>query len=263
MSPAHVTPTRVFVGFSTMLRKEVMRIFRVWSQTLLPSAVTMTLYLLIFGTFVGSRVGEIVPGISYIQFIVPGLIMMTVITNAFTNVVSTFYFAKFQKSIEEILVSPMPPWVVVAGFVAGGVFRGCLVGLIVLLVSLLFAPLNIHSYPEIFLFILLTSVLFSLAGLLNGMFAKSFDAITIVPTFVLTPLTYLGGVFYSIQALPPFWQTVSLFNPILYMVNGFRWGFLGFSDVSLGASVGVLLVFIVILGAIVFYLFNRGWGLKN
>ncbi len=246
----------------TIIRKETSRLFRLWSQTILPSAITTSLYFLIFGTFVGSQVRGI-GGFSYMQFIVPGLVMMAVLTNAFQQVVSGFYFAKFTKSIEEILVSPTPNYVVIAGYVTAGLIRGLVVGTAVLFVSLLFAHLSIHSIPIILAFGILTAVLFSMVGLLNALYAKNFDQIAIVPTFVLTPLTYLGGVFYSILLLPPLWQNVSKFNPILYMVNGFRFGFLGISDVSVLMSFFILLSLIVIFLLLLLYLFRRGAGLRN
>ena len=249
-------------GYTAMVREEVIRLLRIWSQTLLPPVVTNTLYYTIFGAFIGSQVADI-EGFSYMAYIVPGLVMMTIITSSYMNTVSTFFFAKFQKHIEEVLVSPMPSWVVVAGFVTGGVIRGMVVGFLVLLVSLFFTHLVIFNAFIILGAAILTSVLFALAGLLNGMFAKSFDAISIVPTFVLTPLTYLGGVFYSIEQLPPFWQQVSLLNPILYMVNAFRYGFLGVSDVPLGTSFAIMGTLIVVLLAAVLWFFKKGSGLKN
>ncbi len=251
-----------FISFLTIVRKELSRMVRVWTQTLLPSAITMALYFLIFGAFIGSQVGAI-GDFTYMQFIVPGLVMMAVITNSFQQVVSGFYFAKFTKSIEEILVSPTPNGIIIAGYVTAGVVRGLSVGLIVLAISLVFTHLTIFSIFGTFIFLLLTAVLFSLAGLLNGLYAKNFDQVSIVPTFVLTPLTYLGGVFYSISVLPPFWETVSLANPILYMVNGFRYGFLGVSDVGVVLSFSLLLGLNIILLFFVWYLFKKGSGLKN
>lgn len=249
-------------AYYTIVRKEIVRIFRIWTQTLLPSVMTMSLYYVIFGKFIGAQIAS-VHGYSYIQFIVPGLIMMSVVTNAYSNVVGTFFGAKFQRNLEELLVSPTPNWVVVAGFVSGGVFRGLLVGILVLLTSLFFTHLAIYNLWIVLAAVLLTSILFSLAGLLNGMFAKSFDAISIVPIFVLTPLTYLGGVFYSIDLLPNFWRALSLGNPILYMVNVFRYGFLGISDVPIFWSFGIILAFIAVFLAIILFLFKRGIGLKN
>lgn len=253
---------RIFIAYLTIIRKEIVRIFRIWSQTLLPSVITISLYYLIFGGFIGSQIRNI-GSFSYMQFIVPGLVMMAVITNSFSNVISSFFSAKFQRNLEELLVSPTPEWIIIAGYVTGGVIRGVVVGAIVLGISLIFTQILIHSTAVIILFIILTAVLFSLAGLLNAIYAKSFDGISIIPTFVLTPLTYLGGVFYSIKVLPAFWQIVSQANPILYMVNGFRFGFLGISDVSLLASISILLAFIMILLGINLYLFKRGYGLRN
>jgi len=252
----------VFISFYTIIRREMVRLFRIWPQTILPSAITITLYYVIFGTFIGSQVGDI-NGFSYMQFIVPGLIMMTVITNAFTNVVSSFFSAKFMKNLDELIVSPTPGWVMISGFIFGGVLRALIVGAIVLGISLFFTQLTLYNIWIVILFITLTSILFSLGGLLNGMFAKNFDGISIIPTFVLTPLTYLGGVFYSISNLPEFWQTISKANPILYMVNGFRFGFLGISDVALLPSLLILLGFIAVTLFATILLFNRGYGFKN
>ncbi|MBI2134384.1 ABC transporter permease [Candidatus Woesearchaeota archaeon] len=252
-----------YCAFRAIVDKEVTRILRIWMQTLLPSAITMTLYFIIFGKFIGSQVKDI-NGFSYMQFIVPGIIMLSVITNSFTNVVSAFFSAKFQKSIEELLVSPTPNYIIILGYTASGVFRGLLVGIIVLLVSLLFfAQLHIYNIAIVIAFILLTSMVFSLGGLLNAIFAKRFDDISIIPTFVLMPLTYLGGVFYSIKLLPEFWQTISLFNPILYMVNGFRYGFLGISDINIWIGLGMLIMFAAILFSISLYLMRKGVGLRT
>lgn len=250
------------IGYFTMVRKDFVRIMRIWSQTLLPPAITMALYFAIFGTFIGSQIGQI-HGFSYIQFIVPGLIMMAVITSSYMNVVQTFYFAKWTKTLEEQLVSPMPAWVVVAGFVSGGLMRAFFTAIIVISVALFFTHLSIYSVGIIFAAAFLTALLFAIAGLINGMFAKSFDAVSIVPTFVLTPLTYLGGVFYSIDQLPEFFRTLSLFNPILYMVNAFRYGFLGTSDVSLVTCFAVLGGLIVIALGVTVWLFKKGIGFKN
>jgi len=250
------------VAFKTIVRREVTRFTRIWSQTLLPPVVTQSLYFVIFGKFIGSQIGDI-HGVSYISFIVPGLVMMAVISNSFGNVVSSFFSSKFQRSIEELLVSPTANWIIVAGYVARGMLRGVTVGILVFLVSFFFTSPTIQHPFIIVLFIVLTSVVFSLAGLVNAVFAKSFDDISIFPTFVLTPLTYLGGVFYSIQSLPQVWQTVSYFNPILYMVNGFRYGFYGFTDVHLGGSIFILIIFTIILVYVNLYLLRKGTGLKN
>lgn len=246
----------------TIVRKEVTRFLRIWPQTLLPSVITTTLYYVVFGKFIGSQIDS-VGEYTYIQFIVPGLVMMAVITNSFGNVVSSFFGAKFQKQIEELLVSPITPFLVVAGFVTGGVLRGLLTGALVLLVSLFFTPLVIHDMFLVIMFIFLTALLFSLAGLLNAIYAKKFDGTTIIPTFVLTPLTYLGGVFYSISMLPPFWQSISMWNPILYMVNGFRYGFLGVSDVSITMSLVILIGLSAALFALTMHLFRIGHGLRT
>ncbi|MGB4076645.1 MAG: ABC transporter permease [Minisyncoccia bacterium] len=250
------------IGFYTMVRKDTIRIFRIWSQTLLPPIITTALYFAIFGGFIGSQVDSIA-GYTYMQFIMPGLVMMTLITSAYMNTVSTFYFAKFIKNIEELLVSPMPSWVIIAGFVAGGVMRAFLVGTLVVITSLFFTQLSIASTGIVFAAAFLTAFLFSLAGIVNGFFAKSFDAISIIPTFVLTPLTYLGGVFYSIELLPEPWRSLSLYNPILYMVNAFRYGFLGFADVDIGLSFLVLIGLTILFFAITLWLFIRGAGFKQ
>lgn len=257
-----MTPQQLLTSYYTFIRKETVRIIRIWSQTLLPPVVTTSLYFVVFGTFIGSQLQPI-DGYSYIQFIVPGLIMMSVITSSYMNTVSTFYFAKWTKNLEEVLVSPTPDWIVILGFVTGGVIRGLLVGTLVLIVSLLFTHLTIVNIAVLLSALILTSVLFSFAGLINGMYAKGFDGISIVPTFVLTPLTYLGGIFFSIEQFPPFWQTVSLFNPILYMVNAFRYGFLGITDVSLQICFAVLVGFTAFFIIVTIYLFKKGIGMKN
>ncbi|EQC01728.1 inner membrane transport permease [Photorhabdus temperata subsp. temperata M1021] len=234
-----------WVALKTLWIKEITRFGRIWVQTLLPPVITMSLYFIIFGSLIGSRIGQM-GGVDYMQFIVPGLIMMAVITNSYANVSSSFFGAKFQRSIEELLVAPVPTHIVIAGFVGGGVARGVCVGILVTLVSLFFVPLHIHAWWMIVVTLLMTSILFSLGGLLNSIFAKTFDDISIIPTFVLTPLTYLGGVFYSLTLLPPFWQAVSKLNPIVYMISGFRYGFLGITDVSLTITLGVLTAFIAV-----------------
>ncbi|AVK36824.1 ABC-type multidrug transport system, permease component [Morganella morganii IS15] len=251
-----------WVALKTIWRKEITRFMRIWIQTLIPPVITMSLYFIIFGNLIGNRIGEM-GGVGYMQFIVPGLIMMSVITNSYANVSSSFFGAKFQKSIEELLVAPVPTHVIIAGFVGGGVARGVLVGILVTLVSLFFVPLQIHSWFMIIATLLMTSILFSLAGLLNALFAKSFDDISIIPTFVLTPLTYLGGVFYSLTLLPAFWQAVSKLNPIVYMISGFRYGFLGISDVSLTTTLGVLSLFIAVFYLLTWRLIEKGRGLRT
>lgn len=230
------------IALFTIVRKEVRRFMRIWVQTLIPPAITMTLYFLIFGSLIGSRIGDM-GGYDYMSFVVPGLIMMSVINNSYSNVASSFFSAKFNGSIEELLVSPTPNVVIMLGYVAGGALRGLAVGVLVTCLSLFFTSLPIHSVGVTVLVVVLSAVLFSTAGLINGILANSFDDISVIPTFILTPLTYLGGVFYSISLLPDFWQAVSLINPVLYLVNVFRYGFLGISDVSvLFAIVGALLL---------------------
>ncbi|MEH8159704.1 ABC transporter permease [Aeromonas veronii] len=251
-----------YIAFKSILAKEVSRFTRIWIQTLVPPAITMSLYFVIFGNLIGSRIGDM-GGFSYMEFIVPGLIMMSVITNSYSNVASSFFSAKFQRNIEEMLVAPVPNYVIIAGYVGGGVARGLCVGLIVTLVSLFFVPLQIHHLFSVCFTVLLTAILFSLGGLINAVFAKTFDDISIIPTFVLTPLTYLGGVFYSISLLPPFWQGVSQVNPIIYMVNAFRYGFLGISDVPLGTAYLIIIGFIVALYGIAWWLISRGTGLRH
>ena len=251
-----------WIAFKSLITKEVNRFARIWVQTMVPPAITMTLYFVIFGSLIGSRIGEM-GGFSYMEYIVPGLIMMSVITNSYSNVASSFFSAKFQHNIEELLVAPVPNYIIIAGFVGGGVLRGLGVGVIVSVVSLLFVDLQIAHFGVIAATVLMTSVVFSLGGLINAIFAKTFDDISIIPTFVLTPLTYLGGVFYSLSLLPEFWQGVSKLNPIVYMVNAFRYGFLGVSDVGIGTSFAVLGVFTVILYSICYYLISRGIGLRS
>lgn len=249
------------VAFKSVLIKECTRFLRIWVQTLLPPAITMTLYFVIFGSLVGSRIGQM-GGFDYMSFIVPGLIMMSVITNSYSNVASSFFSAKFQRNIEELLVAPVPNYIIVLGYMGGGMLRGLLVGIIVTLVSLLFVDIQIHNYAILFITVLLTSMVFSLAGLINALYAKTFDDVSIIPTFVLTPLTYLGGVFYSLSLLPEFWQMVSKANPIVYMVNAFRYGFLGVSDVNVGYAMAMIIAFVVIFFAIALRLINKGTGIR-
>ena len=250
------------VALKSLWIKECIRFLRIWIQTLLPPAITMSLYFVIFGNLIGSRIGDM-GGFSYMEFIVPGLIMMSVITNSYSNVASSFYSTKFQKSIEELLVAPVPNYIIVLGYMGGGMTRGMLVGLIVTCVSLLFVDIQIHNIFVIITTVILTSAVFALGGLINAIYANSFDDISIIPTFVLTPLTYLGGVFYSITLLPEFWQGVSQVNPIIYMVNVFRYGFLGVSDVDLTVAFGVLLLFITALFTLALTLIKKGVGLRH
>lgn len=250
------------VAFRSIYSKECTRFLRIWIQTLLPPAITMTLYFVIFGNLIGSRIGTM-EGFSYMEFIVPGLIMMSVITNSYANVASSFFSAKFQRNVEELLVAPVSNYIIILGFVAGGMTRGIMVGIIVSVVSLFFTDMQINNLLVIASIVVMTSLVFSLGGLINAVYARSFDEISIIPTFVLTPLTYLGGVFYSISLLPEFWQDVSRANPIIYMVNAFRYGFLGISDINITTAFMVLGGFAVILFAYALYLFNRGIGLRS
>ena len=250
------------VAAKTIIRKEMVRVLRIWVQTIVPPAITMTLYFIIFGNLIGRRIGTM-DGFDYMQYIAPGLIMMSVITNSYGNVVSSFFGAKFGKHLEEMLVAPMSYATIIIGHVAGGVLRGLLVGLLVTIIALFFTDLDV-AHPLIMIsVVLLSSIVFSLAGFINAVFAKKFDDISIVPTFVLTPLTYLGGVFYSISLLPEFWQNVSKLNPILYMVNAFRYGILGTSDIGIGQAYAILLVFVVLLFSGSMYLMRRGIGIRE
>ncbi|WP_370981465.1 ABC transporter permease [Agaribacterium sp. ZY112] len=250
------------VALMTIIRKEVRRFMRIWVQTLIPPAITMTLYFLIFGSLIGSRIGQM-GGYDYMSFVIPGLIMMAVINNSYSNVASSFYSAKYSKSIEELLVSPTPNYIIVLGWVTGGALRGLLVGLIVTLLSLFFTKLPLHSLVLTVGVVVLSAMLFALAGLINAIFANSFDDISVVPTFVLTPLTYLGGVFYTIDMLPSFWQWLSMFNPILYLVNLFRYGLLGVSDVSVAQSLFGVCVFLVLLATAAVYLMENSKRLRH
>jgi ABC-2 type transport system permease protein len=251
-----------WTAFNTIFRKELVRILRIWGQTLVPPAITMTLYFLIFGKLIGSRIGE-VGSFRYIEFIVPGLVMMSVIQNAYANVASSFFGSKFGKYVEEIMVSPTPSWVVLAGYVAGGVARGLMVGGIVLMVSMFFVKLPM-AHPILILWtVLLTAIVFSLAGFINAVYGKKFDDISIIPTFVLTPLTYLGGVFYSVSMLPPSVQAITYANPILYMVEAFRYGILGQSEVSLALALSIISIATVGLAWYCLRLLERGVGLRS
>lgn len=251
-----------FVAFRTIFAKELARFLRIWLQTILPSAITMTLYFIIFGNLIGQRIGEM-GGFNYMQYIAPGIVMMAVITNSYANVVSSFFGAKFQRHIEEILVAPVPNVLILAGYVLGGVARGLIVGVVVTLIALFFTDLSIHSYVITVLVVALTATLFSIGGFINAVFARKFDDISIVPTFVLTPLTYLGGVFYSIDLLPEPWRTLSLGNPVLYMVNAFRYGILGVSDIDLVTAFTVIVAFTVGLFVFALFLLERGTGLRS
>jgi len=253
---------RNWVGLKTIVTKEVIRVVRIWIQTIVPPAITMCLYFIIFGNLIGRRIGTM-DGFDYMQFIAPGLIMMSVITNSYGNVVSSFFGAKFARHIEEMLVAPISNATIIIGHVAGGVIRGLLVGTMVTIIALGFTDLHVE-HPFITLsMVLLSSTVFALAGFINGIFAKKFDDVSIVPTFVLTPLTYLGGVFYSISLLPEFWQNVSLANPILYMVNAFRYGILGVSDISISHAYSIVGLFVAGLFTACLMLLNRGVGIRE
>lgn len=251
-----------WVAFRTIVRKEILRFSRIWMQTLIPPIVMVALYFVIFGNLIGQRIGDM-DGMNYIDFIMPGLVMMSIITNSYANVVSSFYSAKHSYYIEEMLIAPIPNIVILLGYVTGGVVRGLCVGAAVTVVSLLFTDFYIDNPLLVLIVAFLTAFLFSLAGLINAVYANSYDHIAIIPTFVLTPLTYLGGIFYSIKLLPEFWQQVSLINPVLYMVNSFRFGFRGISDIDFSTAIGVILFFILVLFSICMVLLHRGTGIKH
>ncbi|KZC18075.1 MULTISPECIES: ABC transporter permease [unclassified Rhodanobacter] len=251
------------VALNTIVRREIVRIMRIWTQTLIPPAITMTLYFVIFGKLIGSRIGSIQGGFTYMQYIVPGLVMMSIITNSYGNISSSFFGAKFSRAVEEMLVSPMPNWVILAGYVAGAVVRGLVVGLLVLVIALFFTDLHVMHPLITFASVLLGATIFSLAGFVNAVYAKKFDDIALVPTFILTPLTYLGGVFYSINMVGEPWQAISRANPILYMVNAFRYGVLGISDVHVGWAFVVMLGFVAALSVVALQLLKRGVGLRS
>ncbi len=251
-----------YIALKTIIIKEYLRFIRIWVQTVLPPAITTALYFVIFGNLIGSQIGDI-DGYKYMDYIVPGLILMAVITNSYGNVVSSFYSAKFQKSIEELLVSPIPNYLILLGYVAGGIARGVIVGIVVTIVALFFSDIQIHSYSLSVLVFFLTASLFSIAGLINAIYANSFDDISIIPTFVLTPLTYLGGIFYSIEMLPEFWQSLSLVNPILYMINSFRFGMIGTTDTDLVTAIAIILIFNIALFSFAMHLLNKGTGIRQ
>ncbi len=260
-----MTSNQKWISFYTMIRKDVVRMFRIWVQTFLPSVVTSTLYFLVFGTVLGSQIGQ-VQGVDYMTFVVPGLVMLAIVTTSYANTSFTFFSSKFfARNIEEILVTPTPPWIMIAGFIGGGVVRGVITGTLVLMVSMFFTDLqlSVHNLLIILAFAILTSLVFALAGLVNGIYAKTIDGINLVPTFVLTPLVYLGGIFYSVHQLPEWWQWFTYANPLFYLINGFRYGFLGMTDVSLSVSVSILLGMIAILVALNWYFIRTGLGLKQ
>lgn len=251
------------VALHTLVRREIVRIMRIWTQTLIPPAITMTLYFVIFGKLIGSRIGNIEGDFSYMQYIVPGLVMMSIITNSYANITSSFFGAKFSRAVEEMLVSPMPNWVILLGYVTGAVTRGLVVGVLVLLIALFFTDLRVMHPLITFTSVLLGATIFSLAGFINAVYAKKFDDIALVPTFILTPLTYLGGVFYSINMLGEPWQSLSRANPILYMVNAFRYGVLGISDVNISVAFLVMIGFVIGLSIVALQLLKRGIGLRS
>lgn len=251
-----------FIAFKTIVTKEILRFSRIWLQTIVPPVITTGLYFVIFGQLIGSQLSNIA-GYSYIDYIIPGIILMSIINNAYANVVASFYMSKFSHFIEEMIVSPMPNYLILLGYVIGGVARGLIVGLVVAFISTFFTDLNVHSYFILFLVVILTAILFSLAGFINAVYANSFDDISIIPTFVLIPLTYLGGIFYSIDMLPEFWQNVSLVNPILYMVNAMRYGMLGVSDIDLVTAFSIIILFVAALFAFCLYLLNSGKGIRS
>ncbi|OQK15127.1 ABC transporter permease [Methyloprofundus sedimenti] len=250
------------IAFRTLLFKEVRRFTRIWPQTLLPPAVTTSLYFLIFGKLIGARIGNI-DGISYMNYIVPGVILMSVISHSYANVVSSFYSTKFQRHIEELLVAPVPNWVILAGYIGGGITRGMLVGCVVAGISMLFTEISVTNWWITISVFMLTATLFSLAGFVNAIFADSFDDISIIPNFVLTPLSYLGGVFYSVSMLPDVWQKIALGNPILYMINTFRYGLTGISDIDVTTAMLIIICFILFLVVFCLYLLAKGIGIKN
>jgi ABC-2 type transport system permease protein len=250
------------VGFNTIVIREFGRIVRIWAQTLVPPAITATLYFIIFGSLIGRRIGDM-GGYDYIQYIAPGLIMMSVVTNSYGNVVSSFFGAKFGRHIEELLVAPLPNWLIVVGYMMGGIMRGLLVGAVVTIIAMIFTKLHIHNIGVVLSAVLLSSIVFSLAGMINAVFAKNFDQISFIPTFVLTPLTYLGGVFYTISLLPSWAQHISHANPILYMVNAFRYGFLGVSDVNVGFAYAIMSGAAVVLFSLCVWLMYRGIGTRE
>lgn len=251
-----------YAAFRTILVKEILRFMRIWVQTVVPAAITTALYFIIFGELIGSQISAI-DGYSYMEYIVPGIILMSVINNSYANVVSSFYGAKFQRHVEEMLVSPMPNYLIVIGFVAGGVARGLMVGTVVTMISMLFTDFQVHNALVALSVVLLTAILFALGGFINAIYANSFDDISIIPTFVLTPLTYLGGIFYSVEMLPSFWQEVSLINPILYMINAFRFGLLGVSDITMTTAFSIIILFTASLYLFCLYLLRKGVGIRT
>ncbi len=257
-----VSAMKYSVAYKTIVTKEIRRFTRIWPQTVLPPVITTSLYFLIFGTLIGSRIG-LMNGYPYMEYIVPGIILMAVINNSYSNVVSSFYSTKFQRQIEELLIAPVPNWVILGGYVSGGVARGLMVGSVVAVISTVFTEMHVQHYGIALGVMVLTATLFSLAGFVNATFANSFDDISIIPNFVLTPLIYLGGVFYSINLLPEIWQKVSLANPIFYMVNAFRYGVLGISDIKITTAFLIIIAFNLILAFAALFFLNKGIGVKS
>jgi len=251
-----------YTAFRTIVIKEVLRFARIWLQTVIPPVITTGLYFVIFGQLIGSQLSNIA-GYSYMDYIIPGIILMAIINNSYANVVASFYMSKFSHFIEEMLVSPMPNYLILTGYVIGGVARGLTVGAVVAIISTFFTEIQVYSYFILFSVVILTAILFSLGGFINAIYANSFDDISIIPTFVLIPLTYLGGIFYSIDMLPVFWQNVSLVNPILYMVNAMRYGMLGVSDIDLVTAFSIIILFVVALFSFCIYLLNSGKGIRS
>jgi ABC-2 type transport system permease protein len=251
-----------WVGFQTLVYKEVNRVLRIWVQTIVPPAIRMTLYFIIFGSLIGHRIGHM-GGFSYMEYLAPGLIMMSVVMNSYMNSVSSFFGAKFGRHIEELLVSPLPNVLILLGYMVGSISRGLLIGILVAAIATAFTHLPLTHPFVMVTVVILTSAVFSIAGLINAIFAQKFDDVTIIPTFVLTPLSYLGGIFYSIDLLSPTWRTASKIDPILYMVNAFRYGFLGVSDISIGIAYGIIILFLVVLFGVALYLLNKGVGLRS
>ena len=250
------------IAFATIVRKEIRRLFRIWTQTFVPPVITMSLYLLIFGHLIGPRIADM-NGYAYIQFIAPGLVMMSAINNAYMNVVSSFFSAKFMKNVEELLIAPVSNHTIILGYCCGGIIRGIIVGILISIVTLGFTHLKIHHTLTVILSIFSAAAIFSLAGFINAVFARSFDSMAIVPTFILTPLTYLGGIFYSIDILPSFWQHVSYYNPMFYLINTFRYGILGVSDVNIHFALLTMLLIVGLLYGFCYYLMVRGIGIKE
>ena len=251
-----------WIAYQTIVSKEIRRFMRIWPQTILPPVITTSLYFLIFGTLIGRRIGDM-NGVPYMDYIVPGIILMSVINNAYANVVSSFYSTKFQRHIEELLVAPVPNWIILLGYVSGGAARGVIVGLAVALIARWYTDVTIVHYGVTIAVFLLTAVLFALGGFINATFANSFDDISIIPNFVMTPLVYLGGVFYTVDLLPEVWRKISLVNPILYMVNAFRYGLLGVSDISVGTALVIIISFVTVLAGFSLWLLHKGVGIKN